>query len=77
MSAIEPQIRAYSASTLDRLVGRDGFDFVRDIGAEVPMRVIGMLLGIPESDQVAFRDQLEQSMQGTYDDARSTSRSRG
>ena len=70
MSAIEPEIRAYCASTLDRLVGRDGFDFVCDIGAEVPMRVIGMLLGIPESDQVALRDQLEQSMQGTYDEAR-------
>jgi cytochrome P450 len=70
MSAIEPQIRAYCASALDRLVGRDGFDFVRDIGAEVPMRVIGMLLGIPESDQVALRDQLERSMQGTYDESR-------
>jgi cytochrome P450 len=70
MSAIEPQIRAYCASTLDRLVGRDGFDFVRDIGAEVPMRVIGMLLGIPESDQVALRDRLEESMQGTYDESR-------
>jgi cytochrome P450 len=70
MSAIESQVRAFCASTLDRLVGRDGFDFVRDIGAEVPMRVIGMLVGIPESDQAALRDQLEQSMQGTYDESR-------
>jgi len=34
------------------------------------MRVIGMLLGIPESDQVALRDRLEESMQGTYDESR-------
>jgi cytochrome P450 len=70
MSAIEPQIRSYCAQTLDRLVGTGGFDFVGDIGAEVPMRVIGMLLGIPESDQVMLRDHLEQSMQGAYDETR-------
>jgi cytochrome P450 len=29
---------------------------VADLGAELPMRVIGMLLGIPESEQPALRD---------------------
>jgi len=56
MAAIEPQVRAYCVRALDRLVGRDGFDFVADLGAQMPMRVIGMLLGIPEDDQVAIRD---------------------
>jgi cytochrome P450 len=56
MAAIEPQVRAYCVTALDRLVGRDRFDFVADLGAQMPMRVIGMLLGIPESDQVAIRD---------------------
>jgi cytochrome P450 len=56
MAAIERQVRAFCARTLDSLVGRDRFDFVRDLGAQVPMRVIGMLLGIPEDDQEMVRD---------------------
>ena len=47
MNAIEPQVRQFCARTLDPLVGTGGFDFVRDLGAEMPMRTIGMLLGIP------------------------------
>ena len=56
MNALEDQARAYCASCLDPLVGTARFDFVKDLGAEMPMRVIGMLLGIPESDQTAIRD---------------------
>src|SRR4029079_13623516 len=37
------------------LVGADRFDFVKDLGEQMPMRVIGMLLGIPESDQPAVQ----------------------
>jgi cytochrome P450 len=56
MSALEPQVRAFCARSLDPLVGTGHFDFVRDLGAQMPMRVIGMLLGIPESDQESVRD---------------------
>jgi cytochrome P450 len=55
MNALEPQIRGFCAKVLDPLVDADGFDFVRDLGAVMPMRVIGMLLGIPEVDQDAVR----------------------
>ena len=55
MNALEPQIREFCANVLDPLVGADRFDFVRDFGAIMPMRVIGMLLGIPEADQEAIR----------------------
>jgi cytochrome P450 len=41
---------------LDPLVGTDRFDFVTDLGAQMPMRVIGMLLGVPEEYQEAARD---------------------
>jgi cytochrome P450 len=41
---------------LDPLADADRFDFVVDLGAELPMRVIGMLLGIPDADQPAIRD---------------------
>ncbi|PWQ88451.1 cytochrome P450, partial [Enterococcus faecium] len=30
-------------------------DFVRDLGAELPMKTIGMLAGIPDSEQPAVR----------------------
>jgi len=56
IAEIEPKVRAYCARCLDPLVGEKGFDFIGDLGAEVPMRTIGMLLGIPEEDQQAIRD---------------------
>ena len=51
MNAIEPKVREFCARSLDPLVGSGGFDFIRDLGAQMPMRTIGMLLGIPEEDQ--------------------------
>lgn len=59
MAEIEPQVRAWCARSLDPLVGSDGFDFIADLGAQMPMRVIGMLLGIPEEDQEALRDRID------------------
>lgn len=56
ISQLEPQIREFCARSLDPLIGTDGFDFVADLGAQMPMRVIGMLLGVPEEDQEAARD---------------------
>jgi cytochrome P450 len=56
MAALEDQVRAFCASCLEPHVGTDGFDVVAELGAVMPMRVIGMLLGIPESDQMAVRD---------------------
>ncbi|MDT5091355.1 MAG: hypothetical protein QOH60_718 [Mycobacterium sp.] len=56
MAEIEDKIRAYCVNCLDPLVGSGGFDLVAELAAMMPMRVIGMLLGIPESEQVAVRD---------------------
>jgi cytochrome P450 len=56
MNELEQQVRDFCVACLDPLVGRDRFDFVADLGAELPMRVIGMLLGIPESEQPEIRD---------------------
>jgi cytochrome P450 len=55
MAELEPKVRAYCGEALDHLVGGDGFDFVKDLGSHMPMRVIGMLLGIPEADQKGLR----------------------
>ncbi len=55
MRAIEDKVRAFCVACLDPLVGADRFDFVRDLGAELPMKTIGMLAGIPDSEQPAVR----------------------
>jgi cytochrome P450 len=62
MAALEPQVRELCARSLDPLVGTGGFDFIADLGAQMPMRVIGMLLGIPESDQEAIRDRVDANL---------------
>src|SRR5256885_12838954 len=59
MKELEPKVREFCARSLDPLVGTGGFDFVRDLGAPVPMRTIGMLLGIPEQDQEAIREHID------------------
>jgi cytochrome P450 len=56
ISSLEDDIRSLCARLLDPFVGAGGFDFVADVGSQVPMRVIGMLLGIPEDDQEGIRD---------------------
>jgi cytochrome P450 len=59
IAEIEPQVRAYCARSLDPLIGGGRIDFIADLGAQMPMRVIGMLLGIPEEDQEELRDQID------------------
>jgi cytochrome P450 len=56
VNALEPKIREFCGRCLDPVGGTGHFDFVKDLGAQMPMRVIGMLLGIPEEDQEAIRD---------------------
>ena len=62
MLELEPKVRAFCARALDPLVGAGGFDFVADIGAQVPMRTIGMLLGIPEEHQEEARNRADASL---------------
>jgi cytochrome P450 len=50
MAALEPKIRAFLARSLDPLVASGEFNFITHIGKDMPMRVIGMLLGVPEQD---------------------------
>lgn len=59
MADLEDQIRAFCARALDAVVGRERFDIVAELGAVMPMRVIGMLLGIPEADQPSVRDRTD------------------
>jgi len=59
IAQIEPLVRAYCARSLDPLVGGGRIDFIADLGSQMPMRVIGMLLGIPEEDQDELRDAID------------------
>jgi cytochrome P450 len=61
MASLEAKVREFCARSLDAKVGTGGFDFITDLGAVMPMRTIGMLLGIPEEDQEALRDRLEEN----------------
>ena len=62
VAELEPKIREFCANSLDPLVGSDRIDFIADLGAQMPMRVIGMLLGIPEADQEAVRDHVDANL---------------
>jgi cytochrome P450 len=68
IAAIEPKIRAYCAAALEPMVERGGFDFITDLGAEVPMRTIGMMLGMAEADQVKYRQRVDDSFHATGDE---------
>lgn len=70
--ALEPRIREFTARCLDPLIGTDRFDFVHDLGAQMPMRVIGMLLGIPEEDQRRVTDHGEATLQNDSVDLMAT-----
>ncbi|HTZ09312.1 MAG TPA: cytochrome P450 [Acidimicrobiales bacterium] len=59
MADLEPRVREYCRRALDPLEGRGSFDFIADLGAQMPMRVIGYLLGIPEQDQAAIKEYLD------------------
>jgi cytochrome P450 len=56
MEAIEPMTRDFCIRSLDPLVGSGRFDFIENLGAMVPMRTVGYLLGIPEHNQEEIRD---------------------
>ncbi|MBL7502449.1 cytochrome P450 [Frankia sp. CNm7] len=65
MRALEDRVRAFCQACLDPLVGGDRFDFFLDLGAQLPMRVIGMLLGIPDSDLPDVRDKAHRTLRNT------------
>jgi cytochrome P450 len=62
MNAIEPQVRRYCQVELDAVDGVTEFDVIKVLGATLPMRVIGMLLGVPEAEQQSLRDQTDKRL---------------
>jgi len=68
MNALDGEVRKFCAEMLDPRIGSGGFDFVTDIGSYVPMRAIGMLIGIPEEDQVRLRERIDATFHMENDD---------
>ncbi|MBW8709900.1 MAG: cytochrome P450 [Mycobacterium sp.] len=62
MEEIEPLTRQFCVRALDPLVGSGRFDFIEDLGAMIPMRTIGYLLGIPEQEQQGIRDKTDRAL---------------
>jgi cytochrome P450 len=51
----EPQVRQLAREHVERLRDRADVDFVRDLAALLPVRVISMVLGVPLADVAMFR----------------------
>ncbi|MBB2991869.1 cytochrome P450 [Mycolicibacterium iranicum] len=51
INALEARVREITAACLDPVVGTGSFDFVEDLGAVMPLRVVCALFGIPEDYQ--------------------------
>ena len=62
VAALEPKIRELCAEALDPFVGAESIDLVGDLGKIVPMKVIGMLLGVPDEDQQTVRDRVNRNL---------------
>ncbi len=62
MAGLEDKIREFCAQSLDPLVGGGHFDFIADLGAQMPMKTIGMLPGIPEEAQESVRDRVDANL---------------
>jgi cytochrome P450 len=50
----EPRVRELVREILDKLAGRDEFDYAADVAARVPLEVICDLLGVPIEDHDRF-----------------------
>ncbi|KUI04811.1 cytochrome P450 [Mycobacterium sp. IS-3022] len=62
MAAIEPLAREFCRRALEPFADAGGFDFIADLGAWMPMRTIGYLIGIPEDRQVAIRQNTDRML---------------
>lgn len=62
VAELEGKVREFCVQCLDPLAGEKRFDIIAELGAQVPMRTISMLLGIPDSDQVAIREHVDANL---------------
>jgi cytochrome P450 len=51
VNSLEPQIRELCREVLEPVAAQSKFDFMTEVANLIPIQVIGMLLGLPRSDQ--------------------------
>jgi hypothetical protein len=73
VAEMEPRIRQTARDLLDAVAvaGGDG-DFVHDVAGPLPAAVIADMMGVPKSDQGAFREWSDSIMRGDPSDEEST-----
>jgi cytochrome P450 len=61
VAGLEPEIRRFCAESLGELKesGAESFDFMSALAAHMPMRVMGMLMGVPEEDQARIKTTID------------------
>jgi cytochrome P450 len=62
VAALEPQIRELCAQITESLIGRERFDFMRDFALRLPVQVIGMLVGVPQADQMSLLETFQKNL---------------
>jgi cytochrome P450 len=63
VAALDDDIRKFCARALDPFrENPSGFDFITHLGSEMPMRVIGMLLGMPEESLKEAQRRVDENM---------------
>jgi len=61
ITRVEHDLRRRARRLLDSIVAGEAFDFVVDVAAELPMQMICILLGVPESERHWLFDAIEPS----------------
>ena len=62
VAGLEPEIQRLSTEIVEALEGRERFDFMRDFAEQLPIQVIGMLVGVPREDQPTLLATAQKSM---------------
>lgn len=62
MNALEQQIRDYTNRCLDEVKDDGKFNFIDDLGFKLPGGVIGMLLGIPDTERDKIRTHIDNTL---------------
>ncbi len=65
---LEPRIREICRGLMEDAAGKGSVEFVADVAAGLPTRVIGELMGLPETDWAMLHDLAQQQTSGTDPD---------
>ncbi len=68
VNGLEEQIRHLCEEVVESIRGRSRFDFMAEVANQIPVQVIGMLLGLPKADQAELHAVFHRTMHTDSDD---------